>query len=391
MQKAERREDDNVMGKRLIFLILCFVFLLQPAALAKPGDVTGAARYTDIVAYINNRPIPSYSVSGYTVIAAEDLRYYGFSVEWNESDRSLRISRDMTNNNITPVGGVYRYGRYDGLKFADILETDIRTYLSGKSIEGFNIGGTTMIYLNSLSECGIVKWNEEQRAAELILGGISMIEKPFVPEGTIPYEVNPNRPMIALTFDDGPFPEATDRILNVLGRYNSRATFFVTGSNVHAYPETARRLGIEHMQVGNHTYNHVKLTLASDEAVAEEIVAADRATREIIGCGTDIMRPPFWVSDERVRRVAGLPVITWSLDTLDWKNKSADTIYQTVIKKVRDGDIILMHDTMECTAEAVEKMVPVLTDIGFQLVTVDEMAAAKGICIEPGKLYTRLY
>ena len=103
------------------------------------------------------------------------------------------------------------------------------------------------------------------------------------------------------------------------------------------------------------------------------------------------MRPPYWVSNERVRRVAGLPVVTWSVDTLDWQNKNADVIFDTVVNNVRDGDIVLMHDTMNCTADAVARMVPALIDAGFQLVTVEEMAAARGWTLEPGVLYSKIY
>lgn len=378
--------------KRLLFFIVCVVLCIQFSAVsAQNGDVVGTARYTDIVAYVNNRPIASYNVNGYTVIVAEELVHYGFLVEWNESDRFLWIVRNPEAETIEGMSGVCSYGQHDGLKYADILETDIRTYVNGNQVTGFNIGGQTMIYLNSLTCVGVVKWNAEDRAAELVLGGISMIEKPPVYEGEIPYEVDPYRPMVALTFDDGPFPYTTERILDTLQYYNSRATFYVVGSNVRAYPEIAKRLGEQNMQIGSHTFNHIKLTEASDGVIAEEIIATDQATREVIGVGTSTMRPPYWVSNERVRRVAGLPVVTWSVDTLDWQNKNADVIFDTVVNNVRDGDIVLMHDTMNCTADAVARMVPALIDAGFQLVTVEEMAAARGWTLEPGVLYSKIY
>ena len=180
--------------KRLLFFIVCVVLCIQFSAVsAQNGDVVGTARYTDIVAYVNNRPIASYNVNGYTVIVAEELVHYGFLVEWNESDRSLWIVRNPEAETIEGMSGVCSYGQHDGLKYADILETDIRTYVNGNQVTGFNIGGQTMIYLNSLTCVGVVKWNAEDRAAELVLGGISMIEKPPVYEGEIPYEVDPYR------------------------------------------------------------------------------------------------------------------------------------------------------------------------------------------------------
>lgn len=381
------------MVKRgLLFFFVCMLICMQlPPVSAQPGDVAGIARYSDIVAYINNRPIASYNVNGYTVIVAEELVHYGFLVEWNEADRSLWITRDPAAETIEGMSGVCKYSRHDGLKYTDILETDIRTYVNGNQVTGFNIGGYTMIYLNSLTSVGVVKWNAEERAAELILGGISMIQKPVVSEGELSYTVDPNRPMVALTFDDGPFPGVTDRILDTLAYCNSRATFYVVGSNVRAYPALAKRLGEQNMQIGSHTFNHVKLTKATDEVIAEEVISTDQVTREIIGCGTSTLRPPYWVSDDRVRRIVGLPIVTWSVDTLDWQNQNADIIYDTVVQNVRDGDIVLMHDTISCTADAVARMVPALIDAGFQVVTVEEMAAAKGWTLEPGVLYTCMY
>ena len=156
-------------------IILCCVIGIT--AYAMLGDVVGKAVYTDIVAYINNQPIPSYNVSGYTVVIAEDLRAYGFDVVWDNGTRSLSITKSPDQTFVAGTGVVYKYDKV-GVKFADVIETDITTYLNGGAITSFNIDGYTMIPLNTLSAYGTVAWNQAAWRAEVTLDWLPINDNP---------------------------------------------------------------------------------------------------------------------------------------------------------------------------------------------------------------------
>lgn len=202
-----------------------------------------------------------------------------------------------------------------------------------------------------------------------------------------PTEVDSSAPMIALTFDDGPNPENTARILDVLNANYSRATFFVVGTNAENYPETLKAISSSGNEIGNHTYKHAKLTDLSSADVEEQIDKVNRAVKKATGENTTVIRPPYGAYDEKLLEQLEEPVVLWDLDTEDWNSRNAQTIVENVLSQVKDGDIILMHDIYESTAEAIELLVPKLKEQGFQIVTVSEMAHYKGKELELHKAY----
>ncbi len=202
-----------------------------------------------------------------------------------------------------------------------------------------------------------------------------------------PDDVDTNAPMIALTFDDGPNPESTRRILDVLTANYSHATFFVVGTNAEQYQETLKEISAAGCEIGNHTYNHAKLTSLGADEVAEQIDKVNRAVKKATGENTTVIRPPYGAYDEALMQQLDVPVILWDVDTEDWESRNAQKIADAVMSKVKDGDIILMHDIYESTADAVEIIVPKLKEQGYQIVTVSEMASYKGKTLELGKAY----
>jgi peptidoglycan/xylan/chitin deacetylase (PgdA/CDA1 family) len=202
-----------------------------------------------------------------------------------------------------------------------------------------------------------------------------------------PTEVDSSAPMIALTFDDGPNPENTTRILDVLNANYSRATFFVVGTNAENYPETLKAISTSGSEIGNHTYSHAKLTDLGSADVEEQIDKVNRAVKKATGENTTVIRPPYGAYNEKLLKQLEEPVVLWDLDTEDWDSRNAQTIVENVLSQVEDGDIILMHDIYESTAEAVELLVPKLKERGFQIVTVSEMARYKGKELELHKAY----
>lgn len=206
---------------------------------------------------------------------------------------------------------------------------------------------------------------------------------------------------IALTFDDGPSKRATGRILDTLEQYNVKATFFVVGKSnppnedsdslreaKFALMQRAVSLGCE---IGNHTAEHKHLPNLSGSEIREQIESVNDILEDAIGKPAKLVRPPYGDMSQLVYDNADYPLILWSIDTLDWKTRDADSVYDEVIGKVRDGDIVLMHDLYTSTAEAVEMIVPELIKQGFTFVTVSELFEIKGIELQAGKYYRRAY
>ena len=199
------------------------------------------------------------------------------------------------------------------------------------------------------------------------------------------FGIDPNKPAVALTYDDGPYSPVTNRILDVLEKYDSRATFFVVGSRVNTYADCIKREVALGCEIANHTYNHKILTSANNDVIKNEIQSTNQAIKKLTGKSPVIVRAPGGSYNQRVKGVVGYPFIQWSVDTLDWKNSSG--VVSTVKNNVRDGSIILMHDLYGTTASATETLVPWLVNQGYQLVTVTELMELNGIYMEPGKVY----
>ena len=199
--------------------------------------------------------------------------------------------------------------------------------------------------------------------------------------------IDPSKPMIALTFDDGPTTKVTNRILDTLKKYDSRATFYVVGNRLSNYNETLQRIVNENSELGSHTFNHKSLTLLHPKDIKKELSAVDDYLDTLFKDYTTTLRPPYGAVNELVADKVGKPMIFWSVDTEDWKNRDCKTIVRNVLNHVKDGDIVLFHDLYESTADAIEIIVPKLIEEGYQLVTVSEMFEAKGITLENGKSF----
>ena len=201
-------------------------------------------------------------------------------------------------------------------------------------------------------------------------------------------EIDPTKPMVALTFDDGPRPATTGRILNALELYNVRATFFVVGNIAQNNTQTLTRMQSIGCQIGNHSYSHPDLAKLSQNSASEELKKTSEIINNAVGEYPTAIRAPYGSYSKTVYAVADKPLIFWSIDTLDWKYRRADYVTDKVLSTVRDGDIILMHDIYESTATAAERIIPALILMGYQLVTVDELAMYKGVQMSAHQSYS---
>lgn len=200
------------------------------------------------------------------------------------------------------------------------------------------------------------------------------------------YDETKQRPMIALTFDDGP-GEYTEELINCLVENNAKATFFMLGQNVEAYPEIAKKLSDAGMELGNHSYSHPDLVTIGAEAAAQQVSNTDAALKAATGFEATVMRPPGGSFNDSVKAAINHPLIIWSIDTRDWATKSEDQTYQVVMDNAQDGSVVLMHDIHEWSVKAAIRMIPDLIAKGFKLVTVSELAEAKGKTLQSGNAY----
>ena len=200
------------------------------------------------------------------------------------------------------------------------------------------------------------------------------------------YDETKQRPMIALTFDDGP-GEYTEELINCLVENNAKATFFMLGQNVEAYPEIAKELSDAGMELGNHSYSHPDLVTIGAEAAAQQVSNTDAALKAATGFEATVMRPPGGSFNDSVKAAIAHPLIIWSIDTRDWATKSEDQTYQVVMDNAQDGSVVLMHDIHEWSVKAAIRMIPDLIAKGFKLVTVSELAEAKGKTLQSGNAY----
>jgi len=184
--------------------------------------------------------------------------------------------------------------------------------------------------------------------------------------------------LIALTFDDGPHPEYTPLLLDVLRDQDVRATFFVLGCNAEDAPETLRRTAAEGHQVGNHTYHHKDLTKLGPERRRAEINSGAALIESLTGRRPTVMRPPYGEYNRTVQDEADTPLVFWSIDPADWSVRNADKVFQHVMERAQDGDILLLHDWYAETIEAAEKLIPALKAQGFTFITVDQLLAVRG-------------
>ncbi|MDD2979090.1 MAG: polysaccharide deacetylase family protein [Hespellia sp.] len=203
------------------------------------------------------------------------------------------------------------------------------------------------------------------------------------------YRIDPTKPMIAITFDDGP-GEYTMQLLDVLKQYDAHATFFMQGQYVANYTDEVKKMLEIGCELGNHSMDHTSLNTLGPDGVQQQITGTNSELKNACGQPATVMRPPYGAINDTVRENVGMPMILWSVDTLDWKTKDKDATVQSILTAT-DGDIVLLHDIHEWSVQAAIEAIPQLINNGYQLVTVSELAELKGYTMENGGTYSDFY
>ena len=210
------------------------------------------------------------------------------------------------------------------------------------------------------------------------------------PEGAVDAMAAVDSPCVALTFDDGPRRETTELLLDGLAQRGIHATFFVVGTRVEGQEDILLRMEAEGHQIGIHSQNHKILSELNTDGLCLEVGTLEQTLEGLLGEREFMLRPPYGFVSNTLRRWAKMPIILWSVDPEDWSDHNVERQVAAVVDKVKDGDIILLHDIYYASVETALQAADALMARGYRLVTVEELFAIRGITPKAGCEYRSL-
>ena len=236
------------------------------------------------------------------------------------------------------------------------------------------------------------KWKPELLilALALLLAGMGLGERGVV-SADGPAEIGTEKPLIALTFDDGPRRSTTEALLDGLAERGVKATFFLVGEMIPGCEDLIERMGREGHQIGTHSYDHVRLIGLNAADFARQVDRTEALLTEIVGHGGFVLRPPYGMIDKGVEKRSNSALILWSIDPEDWNDKHADRIVEHIVSQAKDGDVILLHDIYPTSVDAALRVVDALHQKGFLFVTVEELALQRHVELKAGETYRSFY
>jgi peptidoglycan-N-acetylglucosamine deacetylase len=239
--------------------------------------------------------------------------------------------------------------------------------------------------------------------AAIPLAGLYTVLKVKMTEMGVFQQITGKDKLIALTFDDGPRISTTNRILDALAKVGGRATFFMLGIMLHGKTDTVKRVYSMGCEIGNHSLSHENLAgrTITTAQIKNQIAKPNVLIKNITGESPALFRVPYGSTNAKVDKLVGMPIIAWSVDPKDWaykdlqskprtkaqRDKDIKKVSDRILKAARDGDIVIMHDIYDFSADVMEKVIPELTKRGFKLVTVSELFEAKGKELKNGVVY----
>lgn len=330
----------------------------------------GGTYYYRIHAYVGTlkgdcETVKKYRLTHLTPSAAADQNSCGVKLSWKKNDKA--------------TGYKIQYSTNKDFSSAKKASVSSNTTLS-KTITNLTPNTTYYFKVRAYKKDGSTTWYSAWS---------DVVSKKVTLPPNI-RKLDPNKKMVALTYDDGPYTPVTSRILDTLEKNNGRATFFVVGNRVSTYASVVKRASNMGCQIGNHTWDHSTLTKLSSSQIKSQLSKCDDAVYKTTGKHTKVCRPVGGAYNSTVKSASKYPLIIWSVDTEDWKSRNATSVYNRVIGHVSDGSIVLMHDLYDSTASASEKIIPKLRSQGYQLVTLEELAYYKGVTLKAGAVYTSI-
>ena len=270
----------------------------------------------------------------------------------------------------------------------DKLKAVIETKKNTENKEEIDYSKINILF-NDKSTTFYIRENEKLKNLEIVNNELTEaaktslnLDESYHKEHTIQKEAK----LVAFTFDDGPSKYTLD-IADILEEYNASATFFEVGYNIKAHPEITKELSERGFEIANHTTDHSKLTKLTEVKYLSKINDNNALFKELTGKDMPYLRPPYGSYNDKIKASAGVPIVTWSLDTRDWESRNKDKVIEMVMNNIKEGDIILFHDLYESTRDAVKELMPLLKEQGYQAVSVGELFKSKGITLEAGTSY----
>lgn len=196
--------------------------------------------------------------------------------------------------------------------------------------------------------------------------------------------------LLAITFDDGPAPSTTLKLLDGLRERDAKVTFFVLGNRVRQFPEIIKKAYDEGHTIGSHTYSHKNLKNLNDNELKIEITRANDEIEKAIGKSPTILRPPYGEYNKHVIDISGMPFILWNIDPQDWKYKDTERVYDHIINSAKDGNIILLHDIYDTSVEAALMAIDTLIEQGYAIVSLEELEKLGKIDLKNNQAYFRI-
>lgn len=419
------------MKKISLFLVSFMIIIISSICIFPVSADSGSGRllYTDISAYINHYPIPSYaSDSGYIVVKVRDLEHYGFNVSWNEETRTAFLDLKTSDNNPIQISGmdnVMLPAQKTGLQYSRYTLNDTNLIFNGKNVEVYNSSGSSFIRLEELNEVGEVYWVPELKAIKAWINILSstdykLLEKaspepkriitdysPYynidntrndwwfrkspgsseIDAGVVPLISNHNvifrdteRPKkIYLTFDEGYEEGYTNQIIDILNKYNVPATFFITGDYLKESPELVEKMLQYGYTVGNHTFKHPILPSVSPESAAYQISELSNRFTEMFGVNMNYLRPPEGSYSSRTLKLAddmGYKTVFWSFAYSDWdtaNQKGADTAFTQIAPYLHNGAVMLLHACSSDNANVLDRLIQYILSEGYTFGSLDNI------------------
>ena len=265
----------------------------------------------------------------------------------------------------------------------------------------FNDKALRYLMYNNLNEEEIVLLeNEIQIGSHLITeneipkyikndyGHVKVGSPETLPSVYLDHVINPDKKMIAITFDDGPHKTNTERIIEISKQYDAQITFFMLGLNIERYPELVKLTLDEGHQVASHSYNHKNFTEISHSGLEFQINNTNNLLNQVTGNDIQWMiRPPYGAYNKEILKSFPYIYINWTVDTNDWLHKDKQTICNSIVDSAFDGAIVLLHDIYDSSVDGFECGINRLSAEGYQFVTVQDMFKAKNVELKKGNLY----
>ena len=301
-------------------------------------------------------------------------------------DKDVLVNKEIIDDNIE-----ISYPYFNDKKIDDFIDEYLDRYKNNNGIIDYDYDNRDnkyyVVFYKYFFDSNIYSYDLDSFMIDLDSSTISMVyTEVFDYDVVTNKKINNSDKLIALTFDDGPNYN-TGKVLDVLAKYNVKATFFVLGSKAKDNKKILKREYDSGMEIGNHTFNHLLLTKYKENVIKDEIDKTSSVIFEVTGRYPKLLRPSYGVYNNIVKKIGNMPIIIWDIDTLDWKYHNSKRIASRVINKVKDGDIILMHDIYSATANSLNIIIPELQNRGYTFVTIPELFYYKEITLEKGMVY----